>query len=57
MTYQEEYASFFERLSQYPNPSLLQDVFYKEDIALGIKELITKYKYIHTKEDRAYVNK
>ena len=57
MTYQEEYAPFFERLSQYPNPSLLQDVFYKEDIALGIKELFTKEKYIPTKEDRAFVNK
>ncbi len=37
MTYQEKYAPFFERLSQYSNLSLLQQVFYEEDITSGIK--------------------
>ncbi len=40
MTYQEKYAPFFERLSQYSNLSLLQQVFYEEDITSGIKKTI-----------------
>lgn len=55
MTYQEKYALFFERLSQYSNLSLLQEVFYEEDITSGIKKLFLEEKYIPTKEDRIFV--
>ena len=55
MTYQEEYAPFFERLSQYSNLSLLQHVFYEEDITSGIKELFLEEKYVPTTEDRVFV--
>lgn len=55
MTYQEKYALFFERLSQYSNLSLLQEVFYEEDITSGIKKLFLEEKYILTKEDRIFL--
>lgn len=55
MTYQEKYAPFFERLSQYSNLSLLQQVFYEEDITSGIKKLFLEEKYVPTREDRIFV--
>lgn len=56
MTYQEKYVLFFRLLSQYPSLSPLQEVFYEEDITLGIKKLFLEKKYIQTKEDRIFVN-
>ena len=55
-TYQEKYVLFFRLLSQYPSLSPLQEVFYEEDITLGIKKLFLEKKYIQTKEDRIFVN-
>jgi hypothetical protein len=55
MTYQEEYAPFFERLSQYSNLSLLQQVFYEEDITSRIKKLFLEEKYVPTREDIKFV--
>lgn len=55
MTYQEKYAPFFERLSQYSNLSLLQQVFYEEDITSRIKKLFLEEKYVPTREDIKFV--
>ena len=55
MTYQEKYAPFFERLSQYSNLSLLQQVFYEEDITSEIKKLFLEEKYVPTREDIKFV--
>ena len=55
MTYQEKYAPFFERLSQYSNLSLVQQVVYEEDITSRIKKLFLEEKYVPTREDIKFV--